>query len=74
MKHWGLTPAPALSYNDPTVTKQAEDKQMETFDDISCEEYYAIYDEQAEFKAWMEAQEAEELDRVNRELRELTAN
>lgn len=44
---------------------------METFDDISCEEYNQVWEEQAEFQAWMQALEQEELDQVNRELREL---
>ena len=34
---------------------------METFDDISCEEYNAIYEELSELRAWMEANEAEYL-------------
>lgn len=43
---------------------------MNSFDEIQCEEYFAVYEEQAEFQAWMEAVE---LDQVNQELRELAA-
>lgn len=46
---------------------------METFDDISCEEYYAVYDEQADFQAWIRDVEQALQDDVNRELRELAA-
>lgn len=34
---------------------------METFDDISCEEYHNVYEELAELKAWMQAHEADAL-------------
>jgi hypothetical protein len=30
---------------------------METFDDISCEEYNAVYEELAELNAWIAAHE-----------------
>ncbi len=30
-------------YNHPIVTNQEEEAQMETFDDISCEEYNAVW-------------------------------
>lgn len=56
-------------YNDSIVTKQ-ESKHMETFDDISCEEYYA---DREEFFAWVRDVEQARLDDVNRELRELAA-
>lgn len=46
---------------------------METFDDISCEEYNQIYEEHAEFLAWIRAMEQDDMDQVNRELRELAA-
>jgi len=46
---------------------------METFDDISCEEYAEIYEEREEFEAWVAAMEQEELDTMNRELRLLAA-
>lgn len=46
---------------------------METFDDISCEEYSQIYDEQADFQAWIRDVEQALQDDANRELRELAA-
>lgn len=46
---------------------------METFDDISCEEYNSVYEEFQEFQEWMRAVEAAEIDQVNVELRILAS-
>lgn len=51
---------------------------METFDNISCEEYYSVYDEQEDFENWVANMEAEaamhdSIDNINAELRMLAA-
>ncbi len=47
---------------------------METFDDISCEEYYSVYgDEREQFEAWVRDMEADCTNAINQELRELAA-
>jgi hypothetical protein len=48
---------------------------METFDDISCEEYNQAFGMDAEvFAEWVQAWEADVMDTVNAELREIGKN
>lgn len=47
---------------------------MDQFDtQIQCEEYDAIYDQLETFREWVEAHEAEYLEVINAELREVSA-
>lgn len=74
MECWAVDTAPraGLYYLYRNRTRGAT--EMETFDDISCEEYNAAFGtDEEQFQEWVRDVEQAILDDVNCELRELAA-